>query len=138
MIKVHIDCLEGACDIELKKDQESYHLVAILSTSGFLKEKGKAWYAKTSKEDSILEIRDLVHASYQNPSLPGRISINDGIQIAFSLTENEQEIKLVCKDVEEGTREFQLIQKLMALVRDLVKDPVLNNYTNIVENYISH
>lgn len=138
MIKVQIDCLEGACDIELKKDQEYDHLVVILSKSNVLKQKGNAWYAKTAAENSIREIMDLINSSYQNPSVPNSISINDGIQITFSLKENGQEINLVCKDIEKGTQEFHLISKLMALVNNLIQDPVLSSYTKIVEGYTNH
>lgn len=138
MIKIQIHSLEGACDIEIKKQQEYYHLVVIMSKSHVLNEKGKAWYGKTPEEKSIQEITDLINSSYQNPSVPNSISINDGIQITFNLKENGQEINLVCKDIEKGTQEFQLIHKTMALVNDLIKDPVLNSYTKIVESYTNH
>ena len=129
MIKITIQIPDGELDIEIKKNGSEFFLIIILSKSAYFKENGRFWNAKTSDEAKVLEIANAIKGSHSKPSMPKRITINDGKIIRINLKENGSEMNLVIKEIEESTIEFQLMQKISGFVNDLIPDAALEKYT---------
>lgn len=130
MIKINMITLNGELDIEIKKSEAQYHLLVILSKSEYFKEAGRAWHSKTIEDKKVQELADLIRESYKKPSLPKRITINDGMHVRISLIEDSTDIHLFLKEFEDGMIEDKLIKKTLQFVNELVQDPILKKYLN--------
>ena len=132
MIKININSLEGEFCIEIKENEDQYDLIVMMSKSDYFQENGRVWYAKTTKKQPITAILNLIKDCEENPSLPTTITINDGIitKISYGKPLNN----LVLKDIDARTIEFELMKKVFELVKELIKDPILEKYMLVFRN----
>jgi hypothetical protein len=134
MIKIEVHIPDGALDIEIKKNDDQYFLVVVLSKSSYFKENGRAWNGKIRK-DEVQEITDLIKECYKKPSLPKRITINDGRLIKISLKDHQSKISLTIKDsFEEGKIEIRLMEKVFSRINEIIQDEILKKHTVVFGN----
>ena len=119
MIKIEIHTLDGQFDIEIKRNENFYVLLVILSRSKFFNENGKVWSGKILETEKLFEITNLIKECYRNPSIATRITINDGRLIKISLNDDESQIALRLIDIDENTNEFELIQKIKKFTNEV-------------------
>jgi hypothetical protein len=129
MLKIEIHILSGQLDIEIKKNDDQFVLLVILSKSEYFREKGRVWTAKTADEEKVLEIVNMIKECYVNPSIPKMITINDGIHIKIDLQVEETKINFIIEELEEGTKEFDFRKKIFTFINELVQDTDLENYS---------
>lgn len=133
MIKINLNALEGELDIEIKKNDDHYNLIVILSKSDYFQENGKAWHKKIEDNQTIIKIADLIKACYTTPSIPKGITINDGISRKISLQDTVS-IHLVLQDsYYANTNESELMKSIFEYVCELIQDPVLEKYINVFD-----
>lgn len=137
MIKIAIQSLEGNCDIEIKKNDDQYWLLIIMSKSDYLKETGSVWHEKIKAEGKILEITNLIKQCHKNPSVAKMETISDGMKVDFNLKEEGVLTRLTIKNIEKGMNEFLLMQNLFELINALIKDPILKKYIEVFEKYLA-
>ena len=132
MIKININSLEGEFCIEIKENEDQYDLIVMMSKSDYFQENGKVWYGKTTEKQRVIAILNLIKACEENPSFPTTITINDGIitKISYGKPLNN----LVLKDIDARTIEFELMKKVFELVKELIKDPILEKYMLVFRN----
>lgn len=129
MIKIEIHTLAGQLDIEIKKNENFYSLLVILSASQYFKENGTVWSGKIMKTDKLLEIVSLIKDCHKKPSAPTRITINDGRVIKINLNDDEPQIVLSLIDIDENTNEFELIQNIKEFINEVTgNDATLQYY----------
>jgi len=132
MIKIEIHTLAGQLDIEIKKNENFYTLLVILSKSQYFQEDGKVWSGKIEEAEKLFEITNLIKECYRNPSVPTRITILDGRSIKINLKDDESQISLRLIDIDENTNESKLIQKIKELTIEIIgNDAVLQDYLDI-------
>lgn len=137
MIKINLNTLEGELDIEIKKNDDHYNLIVILSKSDYFQENGKAWHKKIENNQTIIKIADLIKACYTAPSIPKGITINDGISRKISLEdEDTAPIHLVLQNsYHTNTNESELIKSIFDYVCEQIQDPILENYVQVFDHY---
>jgi hypothetical protein len=132
MIKIEIHILEGQLDIEVKKEGNEYNLLVLLSKSAYYKENGRAWNGRTANSAKVEEIAHLIKECYKKPSVPGRITILDGMQVNANLKEEGSEIDFsILNNFDEGTNEFQFMQKAFDLINEEIPDEALKKYSRV-------
>jgi hypothetical protein len=132
MIKIEIHTLAGQLDIEIKKNEDFYILLVILSKSQYFQEDGRVWSGKIEETEKLFEIVNLIKDCYIKPSVPTRITINDGRLIKISLKDEESQIALRLVDIDENTNESELIQKIKELTIEITgNDAILQDYLDI-------
>jgi hypothetical protein len=129
MLKIEIHILSGQLDIEIKKNDDQFVLLVILSKSEYFREKGRVWTAKTADEEKVLEIVNMIKECYVNPSIPKMITINDGIHSKIDLQVEETKINFIIEELEEGTKEFDFRKKIFTFINELVQDTDLEYYS---------
>ncbi|VXC10854.1 MULTISPECIES: hypothetical protein [Chryseobacterium] len=135
MIKIEIHTLTGELDIEIKRNENFYSLLIILSTSQYFNENGRVWNGKIMKTEKLFEIVSLIKECYKKPSLPTSITINDGRVIKINLNDNESQIVLSLINIDKNTNEFELIQKIKELTNEIIgNDTILQDYLDIFIN----
>lgn len=60
MIKLEIHTLTGQLDIEIKRNENFYVLLIIVSKSKYFKENGKVWSGKIIETERLFEIVSLI------------------------------------------------------------------------------
>ena len=129
MIKIEIHSLAGQLDIEIKRNENSYFLLVILSTSLYFKEKGKAWNGKIMRTEKLFEIISLIKECYRKPSVPTKITILDGTLRKINLKDEGSQIALHLIDIDENTNESELLQNIKKLVNEVTgNDTTLQYY----------
>ncbi|SIS74015.1 hypothetical protein [Chryseobacterium gambrini] len=132
MIKIEIHTLAGQFDIEIKKNEDFYILLVILSKSQYFQEDGRVWSGKIEETEKLFEIVNLIKECYIKPSVPTRITINDGRLIKINLKDDESQITLRLVDIDENTNESELIQKIKELTNDIIDhNAMLKDYLDI-------
>lgn len=132
MIKIEIHTLAGQFDIEIKKNEDFYILLVILSKSQYFQEDGRVWSGKIEETEKLFEIVNLIKECYRKPSVPTRITINDGRSIKINLKDDESKIALRLVDIDENTNESELIQKIKELTIEITgNDAILQDYLDI-------
>lgn len=131
MIKIVLYILDGQLDIEIKKNDEGYLLLVIMSQSDYFKEKGRVWKGTTIDGQKVKEMLDLIRGCSLNPSIPMKKTVNDGMMIKIKAKEEDSEIELIIRDIEEGMLEYELLQRVFQFVNALVQDNRLKKYTVI-------
>ena len=132
MIKIEIHTLAGQLDIEIKKNEDFYILLVILYKSQYFQEDGRVWSGKIEETEKLFEIVNLIKDCYIKPSVPTRITINDGRLIKISLKDEESQIALRLVDIDENTNESELIQKIKELTIEITgNDAILQDYLDI-------
>lgn len=129
MIKININALDSELDIEIKQNNAHHDLLVILSKSRYFNENGRAWHSKIVAEQTIIKIVNLIKACHANPSVPERITINDGNLTTINL-EGSSPVHLTLIDIEPNTIEAELIETLFACMHELIKDSDLEKYVN--------
>lgn len=119
MIKIEIHTLAGQLDIEIKRNENSYALLVILSRSQFFQENGRAWNGKIMRTEKLSDIIGLIKACNKNPYAPTKITINDGRLIQINLNNDEASIGLRLTDIDENTNESELIRKIKELTNEV-------------------
>ena len=133
MIKININALAGELDIEIKKNDNHYNLIVIMSKSEYFQENGRSWHKKIEDNQTIIKIADLIKACYTTPSIPEGITINDGIIRKISLQDTVP-IHLVLQDsYYADTNESELMKSIFEYVCELIQDPVLEKYINVFD-----
>lgn len=129
MIKIEIHSLAGQLDIEIKRNENGYFLLVILSTSRYFKEKGKVWNGKIMRTEKLFEIISLIKECYRNPSVPAKITILDGTLRKISLNDEGSQFALHLIDIDENTNESELLQNIKKLVNEVTgNDTTLQYY----------
>ncbi|HCN47712.1 MAG TPA: hypothetical protein DIT10_01200 [Chryseobacterium sp.] len=129
MIKIEIHSLAGQLDIEIKRNENSYFLLVILSTSRYFKEKGKVWNGKIMRTETLFEIISLIKECYRKPSVPTKITILDGTLRKINLNDEGSQIALHLIDIDENTIESELLQNIKKLVNEVTgNDTTLQYY----------
>ncbi len=129
MIKIEIHSLAGQLDIEIKRNENSYFLLVILSTSRYFKEKGKVWNGKIMRTEKLFEIISLIKECYRKPSVPTKITILDGTLRKINLNDEGSQIALHLIDIDENTNESELLQNIKKLVNEVTgNDTTLQYY----------
>lgn len=128
MIKIEIDTLAGELDIEIKRNENFYSLLIILSTSQYFNENGRVWNGKIMKTEKLFEIVNLIKECHKKPSLPTSITINDGRVIKINLNDNESQIVLSLINIDENTNEFELIQSIKAFINEVTANKTTLQY----------
>ncbi|WP_336716870.1 hypothetical protein [Chryseobacterium mucoviscidosis] len=132
MIKIEIHTLAGQFDIEIKKNEDFYILLVILSKSQYFQEDGRVWSGKIEETEKLFEIVNLIKECYRKPSVPTRITILDGRSIKINLKDDESQIALRLVDIDENTNESELIQKIKELTIEIRgNDAILQDYLDI-------
>lgn len=132
MIKIEIHTLAGQLDIEIKKNENFYTLLIIASKSQYFQEDGRVWSGKIEETEKLFEIVNLIKECYRKPSVPTRITINDGRLIKINLKDDESQISLRLVDIDENTNESELIQKIKDLTIEIRgNDAILQDYLDI-------
>ncbi|WP_308006708.1 hypothetical protein [uncultured Chryseobacterium sp.] len=132
MIKIEIHTLAGQLDIEIKKNEDFYILLVILSKSQYFQEDGRVWSRKIEETEKLFEIVNLIKECYRKPSVPTRITILDGRSIKINLKDDESQIALRLVDIDENTNESELIQKIKELTIEIRgNDTILQDYLDI-------
>lgn len=132
MIKIEIHTLARQFDIEIKRNENFYSLLIILSTSQYFNENGRVWNGKIMKTEKLFEIVSLIKECYKKPSLPTSITINDGRVIKINLNDDKSQIVLSLINIAENTNESKLIQKIKKLTNEIIgNDTILQNYLDI-------
>ncbi|MDO3425916.1 hypothetical protein QWT87_13530 [Chryseobacterium sp. APV1] len=132
MIKIEIHTLDGQFDIEIKKNEDFYILLVILSKSQYFQEDGRVWSGKIEETEKLFEIVNLIKECYRKPSVPTRITILDGRSIKINLKDDESQIALRLVDIDENTNESELIQKIKELTIEIIgNDAILQDYLDI-------
>lgn len=132
MIKIEIHTLAGQLDIEIKKNEDFYILLVILSKSQYFQEDGRVWSGKIEETEKLFEIVNLIKECYRKPSVPTRITINDGRLIKINLKDDESQISLHLIDIDKNTNESELIQKIKELTIEITgNDAILQDYLDI-------
>ncbi|MFY7845746.1 MULTISPECIES: hypothetical protein [unclassified Chryseobacterium] len=132
MIKIEIHTLAGQLDIEIKKNEDFYILLVILSKSQYFQEDGRVWSGKIEETEKLFEIVNLIKECYRKPSVPTRITILDGRSIKINLKDDESQIALRLVDIDENTNESELIQKIKELTIEIRgNDAILQDYLDI-------
>lgn len=132
MIKIEIHTLDGQFDIEIKKNEDFYILLVILSKSQYFQEDGRVWSGKIEETEKLFEIVNLIKECYRKPSVPTRITILDGRSIKINLKYDESQIALRLVNIDENTNESELIQKIKELTIEITdNDAILQNYLDI-------
>lgn len=135
MIKIEIHTLDGQFDIEIKKNEDFYILLVILSKSQYFQEDGRVWSGKIEETEKLFEIVNLIKECYRKPSVPTRITILDGRSIKINLKDDESQIALRLVDIDKNTNESELIQKIKELTIEITgNDAILQDYLNIFMN----
>lgn len=131
MIKIEIHTLAGQLDIEIKRNESSYFLLVIVSTSQYFKENGKVWNGKITGTEKLFEIINLIKECYRTPSVPTKITILDGTLRKINLNDEGLEIALLLIDIDENTNESELLQNIKELVNEVTgNDTTLQYYLN--------
>lgn len=120
MIKIEIHTLAGQLDLEIKKNEDFYILLVILSKSQYFQEDGRVWSGKILETEKLFEITNLIKECYRNPSVPTRITILDGRLIKINLKDDESQIALRLVDIDENTNESELIQKIKEITNEVI------------------
>lgn len=132
MIKIEIHTLAGQFDIEIKKNEDFYILLVILSKSQYFQEDGRVWSGKIEETEKLFEIVNLIKECYRKPSVPTRITILDGRSIKINLKDDASQIALRLVDIDENTNESELIQKIKELTIEIRgNDAILQDYLDI-------
>ncbi|HAO05712.1 MAG TPA: hypothetical protein DCQ50_01750 [Chryseobacterium sp.] len=132
MIKIEIHTLDGQFDIEIKKNEDFYILLVILSKSQYFQEDGRVWSGKIEETEKLFEIVNLIKECYRKPSVPTRITILDGRLIKINLKDDESQIALRLVDIDKNTNESELIQKIKELTIEITgNDAILQDYLDI-------
>lgn len=132
MIKIEIHTLAGQLDIEIKKNEDFYILLVILSKSQYFQEDGRVWSGKIEETEKLFEIVNLIKECYRKPSVPTRITILDGRLIKINLKDDASQIALRLVDIDENTNESELIQKIKELTIEIRgNDAILQDYLDI-------
>lgn len=132
MIKIEIHTLAGQFDIEIKKNEDFYILLVILSKSQYFQEDGRVWSGKILETEKLFEITNLIKECYIKPSVPTRITILDGRLIKINLKDDASQIALRLVDIDENTNESELIQKIKELTIEITgNDAILQDYLDI-------
>lgn len=132
MIKIEIHTLAGQLDIEIKKNEDFYILLVILSKSQYFQEDGRVWSGKIEETEKLFEIVNLIKECYIKPSVPTRITILDGRSIKINLKYDESQIALRLVNIDENTNESELIQKIKELTIEITdNDAILQDYLDI-------
>ncbi|MEO4005058.1 hypothetical protein [Flavobacterium sp. CAU 1735] len=135
MIKININTLDGELDIEIKKNDNQYDLIVIMSKSDYFQEKGRVWHKQIDDNQTINKIVNLIKACHTNPSVPNGITINDGIVRKICLDDDTVAIHLVLKDsYHEKTNESELIESIFEYICECIQDPILEKYTRAFDN----
>jgi hypothetical protein len=135
MIKIEIHTLAGQFDIEIKRNEDFYILLVILSKSQYFQEDGRVWNGKIEETEKLFEIVNLIKECYRNPSVPTRITISDGRLIKINLRDDESQIALRLIDIDENTNEFELIQKIKEFTNEVTGDDTDLQY--YLDNFMS-
>lgn len=139
MIKIEIHTLTGQLDIEIKRNENNYFLLVILSTSQYFKENGKVWNGKIMRTEKLFDIISLIKECYKKPSVPTKITIldgtirkinlKDGTLRKLNLNDEESQIALHLIDINENTNESELLQSIKELVNEVTdNDTTLQFY----------
>lgn len=129
MIKIEIHSLAGQLDIEIKRNENGYFLLVILSTSHYFKEKGKVWNGKIMRTEKLFEIISLIKECSRKPSVPTKITILDGTLRKINLNDEGSQIALQLIDIDENTNESELLQNIKKLVNEVTgNDTTLQYY----------
>ncbi|KPH12436.1 hypothetical protein [Chryseobacterium sp. ERMR1:04] len=132
MIKLEIHTLTGQLDIEIKRNENFYVLLIIVSKSQYFKENGKVWSGKIIETERLFEIVSLIKKSYNRPSIPTTITINDGKLIKINLHHDQLQVSLNLIDIEKNTNEFELIEEIKKFTNEVTgNDPTLQDYLNL-------
>lgn len=132
MIKIEIHTLTGELDIEIKRNENFYSLLIILSSSQYFNENGRVWNGKIMKTEKLFKIVNLIMECHRKPSLPTRITINDGRVIKINLNDDKSQIVLSLINIAENTNESKLIQKIKELTNEIIgNDTILQDYLDI-------
>ncbi|MCF2220462.1 hypothetical protein H9Q08_14335 [Chryseobacterium sp. PS-8] len=133
MIKIETHTLAGQFDIEIKKNENFYTLLIIASKSQYFKDhNGKVWSGKIIETEKLFEITNLIKECYRNPSVPKRITILDGRSIKINLKDDDSQITLKLKDIDENTNESELIQKIKELIDEVIgHSKTLKDYLDV-------
>lgn len=128
MIKIEIHSLAGQLDIEIKRNENGYFLLVILSTSRYFKEKGKVWNGKIMRTEKLFEIISLIKECYRKPSVPTKITILDGTLRKINLNDEGSQIALNLIDIDENTNESELLQNIKKLVNEVTDNDTALQY----------
>lgn len=132
MIKIEVHILDGQLDIEIKKEGDHYNLLVILSKSAYYKENGRAWSGRAINNSEVEEIIRLIKECHKKPSIPKQITILDGMQVNINLKEEGAEIRFFIRNnFDEGTNEFQFMQKSFDLINEMIPDEALKKYSQV-------
>jgi hypothetical protein len=124
-LKVQIETLDEAWDIELKQDGNVYRLLMIRSKFHYRTDDPKVWHGQTELRAPILAIEQQLRLAHRHPHSPKPITILDGIQVNMHLQSGGAEIRLLIRDFEENTNEIQFMRKLLGLCNQSVDDPII-------------
>lgn len=129
-LKIIIEQLGGNLDIELKQNGSRWHLIVIASVSPFWSKTGNVWNGTTDDIQKISELSALVKQCHEQPFQSKRITINDGVMTKIMFDDGNTTIQLLLKDIEQGTTESLLLQKVFQLARETVPkvDVILENF----------
>lgn len=127
-IKINIQTLDGELDIEIKKNENRFIVLVILSKSLFFKESGRVWNGNTLEAEKVLEIAALIKESFEKPSLLRSLTINDGILVKIILSEEDVATKLNFTDFGNGTIEGELMKRIFIFIDELIQDSDLREY----------
>lgn len=127
MIKININTCDSELDIEIKQNDAHYNLLVILSKSRYFQENGRAWHSQTEEKQTVTKIVNLIKACSANPSVPKRITINDGNLTKINL-QGPSPVHLALIDIEPDTIEAELLETLFDYIREQIQDSDLEKY----------
>ncbi|MGH1517642.1 hypothetical protein [Chryseobacterium sp. JK1] len=136
MIKIGIHILDACLDIEIKKNNEHYSLIVMISKSETYKEKGRGWGGKIDNKEKISEIVNLIKECYENPSIPTAFTINDGRLVTMTLKEDAKDLNLnLVHRYAEEYNEYQLVKNILHLINETIQDKSLEEYTLLFNKF---
>ncbi|SDJ57334.1 hypothetical protein [Chryseobacterium jejuense] len=129
MIKIETHTLAGQLDIEIKRNENNYFLLVIVSKSQYFKENGKVWNCKIMRTEKLFDIISLIKECYKKTSVPTKITILDGTLRKINLNDEESQIVLHLIDIDENTNESELLQSIKEFVNEVTdNDTTLQFY----------
>lgn len=136
MLKVQIQTLGRALDIELKKHGDLYRLLVIGSRSAYTKDPGTVWHGESGNGELVEAIGRLALQCHHSPHSPTRITILDGMLVSLHYRHEETEFKLSLKEFEEGSNETLLLRSLLAYCKQLLHSDTFDRYVDSLEPYM--
>ena len=124
-LKVQIDTLGLALEIEIKENAGLYQLLIVQSSGGMVNPDGMAWHAQIEDHSQVNEIAQLLKQCSRYPDRPEWITILDGILVTFRAVVDGESICLKIKDF--AVNEDKLMDLLLDRCGVWVPDPAFQN-----------